>query len=81
MGSRTETNHYLNFELIERKLKTVVYLVKSSFNGEALGRISWHWTWRRYGFYPINDTVFDSSCLGEIREFIDTLMKEREEQK
>ena len=69
---------YLKFDLLEQKTKTAVYLVSSSFNGEALGRISWHGAWRRYGFYPIDDTVFDSACLGEIREFIDTLMKERE---
>ena len=70
-------NGYLKFDLIERKPKTAVYLVRSSFNGEALGRISWHGAWRRYGFYPIDDTVFDSACLGEVKEFIDGLMKER----
>ena len=74
---KREMSDYLTFELIEQKLKTMVYLVKSSFNGEVLGSISWHWAWRRYVFYPVDNTVFDLSCLREIREFVDNLMEER----
>ena len=69
---------YVKFDLVEKKPRTAVYLVRSSFNGEALGRISWHWAWRRYGFSPIDDTVFDSACLDEIASFLKSLMKSRE---
>jgi hypothetical protein len=71
-------NGYLKFDLIERKPKTAVYLVRPVKGYEVLGRISWFSHWRRYVFFPLEGTAFDSACLGEIREFMDTLMKERE---
>ena len=76
-SKKIKTKNYLKFELIERKQKTAVYLVRSTFNGEAVGKVSWHWAWRHYGFYPISDTVFDSSCLSEIKDFVDSLMNKR----
>ncbi|MBX8644426.1 MAG: hypothetical protein KIY12_06880 [Thermoplasmata archaeon] len=71
-------NGYLKFELIERKSKTAVYLVRSIHDGSDLGKISWFSHWRRYVFSPLEGTIFDSACLGEVKVFIDTLMKDRE---
>ena len=31
-----------------------------------LGTIKWIPGWRRYGFYPAPDTLFDAACLTEI---------------
>ncbi len=80
MGSRTETNHYLKFELIEQKPKTTVYLISSVASNESLGHVYWHNAWRRYAFFPLENTTFDSSCLTVIRDFINALMKKRKEE-
>ena len=34
-----------------------------------LGRIAWKGTWRKYCFYPSDDTVFDAQCLQKILLF------------
>ena len=72
-----EMNRYLKFDLIERKPKTAVYLVRPFKGYEVLGRISSFSHWRHYVFSPLEGTVFDSACLGEVKEFIDALMMER----
>ena len=74
-------NRYLRFEMVEKKPKTEVYVVSSlkEFDTEVLGKISWYGKWRRYVFYPSEGTLFDAACLGEVKEFIDNLMKERKQ--
>ena len=79
MVSCTERNHYLKFELVEQKPKTMIYSVLSVVSNELLGHIKWHNSWRKYVFFPLENTIFDSSCLTEIRDFIDFLMKKRKE--
>lgn len=47
--------------------KTNIYVVLS---GEIeLGKISFFGRWRKYCFYPNNDTLFDYLCLTEISTF------------
>ena len=70
---------YLKFDLIEQKEKTAIFLVSSILGNEPLGHIYWHNAWRRYAFFPLENTTFDSSCLTEIRDFVDSLMKKRKE--
>ena len=70
-------NGYLRFELIEQKPKTTVYLISSVASNESLGHVYWHNAWRRYAFFPLENTTFDSSCLTVIRDFINALMKKR----
>jgi len=47
--------------------KTKIFEVKSG--GLILGKISFFGRWRKYCFYPDNDTLFDHLCLTEIAEF------------
>ena len=35
-----------------------------------LGQIKWFSNWRKYCFYPQQDTVYEEVCLKEIAEFI-----------
>lgn len=71
------------FELVGRKPKTNVYVVKSAKNGEDLGIVEWYAPWRQYCFSPIDDAecVFSTKCLQNIVSFIADLMKERTEEK
>lgn len=58
--------------------KTKTFTVNSLSNGVALARISWFPSWRRYTLQPASSTVWDASCLTEVTEFLDKLMKERD---
>lgn len=68
---------YLNFEEILSPGKTKRYHVTSLSNGTGLGFIAWYNSWRKYCFFPTEETVFDSGCLKEITGFMDGLMEER----
>ncbi len=57
--------------------KTKVFTVQS-VHGGTLGRIIWYSQWRRYTLQPAAATVWDSSCLLEVRDFIDRLMLDRD---
>ena len=69
---------YVKFELIKNNPKTKVYSVKSIQGSVSLGVVSWFGKWRRYVFFPEEDTVFDYNCLEDIKNFMDNLMKEHE---
>ncbi len=69
---------YVKFDLVEQKSRTAVYFVRSVSSDDPLGKVSWYGAWRRYVFFPLEGTAFDSACLDEIRKFINSLMLERE---
>ena len=72
-----EVKKMLGFEPIHRdseKSKTKKFKVHKIGQDESLGEIRWYSHWRRYVFFPLPDTVFDSSCLKEITDFIDQEM-------
>lgn len=33
-----------------------------------LGHVKWHSPWRKYVWYPAEDTIFDPECLEDIAE-------------
>lgn len=67
---------YLNFEQSYSEGKTKRFLVKNK-SGERLGCIKWWSHWRRYVFISLaTELIFDTSCLGDIKKFIDELMLE-----
>lgn len=68
---------YLDFELVEQKPKTLVYSIKSK-DGDELARIEWHGAWRKYVF-AIGGIIFDSKCLTDIVNFLDDIMRDRNE--
>lgn len=66
----------LTFTKAERNAgrKTDIFTVRSSMNQAFLGTISWYGRWRRYVFFPMQNTLFDVSCLREIADFINEQM-------
>jgi hypothetical protein len=68
--SKTE---FLNFVEIGDTGKTKVYRV-ANLNGITLGEIRWFGNWRKYVFYTVPDTLYDSKCLNSISRFINQLM-------
>lgn len=61
--------------------KTCRYEVRNAENGCVLGTVKWHGAWRKYAFFPENDTLFETTCLRDICEFLDDLKKDRAESK
>lgn len=50
--------------------KTWIYLVRSKdTQGIKLGVVKWFAQWRQYGFYPEAGTVFEKTCLNDIKNF------------
>lgn len=62
---------YLN--IIEDSLstsgKTKIFRVVN-IQANILGYIRWYGGWRKYVFYPNEETLFDNNCLEEIRKFL-----------
>ena len=70
---------WIEFEIIERKPKTVVIQVISKDDGYTLGLISWYPSWRCYSFSPNNSTIFEKTCLNNIATFLDILNKNQKD--
>ena len=45
--------------------------------GTVVGRVKWHGAWRRYGFFPEPNTVWDHECLRTVALFCEEKTKER----
>lgn len=60
--------------------KTHTYQLKSK-QGDSLGEVKWNPGWRKFCFYPVNDTVFDDKCLVDLIEFIQKLNLIHKEEK
>jgi hypothetical protein len=71
-------NKFLDFQQITNpKLKTQTFAVVSKIGEHFLGYVKWFPRWRRYAFFPGDDSVFDAACLQEVTAFIDGLMQAR----
>ena len=38
--------------------------------GVELGEIKWYASWRRYAFYPKENTIHERDCLRDIAQFL-----------
>ena len=64
---------YLEFSIIERKLKTKVIGVYSKRSGDKLAIIKWYGAWRQYAFFPERNTLYNTECLNDIISYIKEL--------
>lgn len=67
---------WIKFVLIEEKPKTNVWSIETVESGLEIGIIKWRPSWRKYSFFPDNDTVWEKDCLTNIIEFLDKVNKE-----
>ena len=78
---------YLNQPKFETKWLTFrkMYLPKkktetweiTSKGHDTLGFIKWYAPWRCYSFFPCSSTIFNSTCIKDILDFINKLMEAR----
>lgn len=57
---------------------TNLYSVKNKEFGSNLGIIKWNSGWRRYAFYPFQETWFEQDCLKDIADFLEILKEYRD---
>jgi len=73
---------YLIFEDQEiPKKKTKVINVVNINADEVIGVIKWYGPWRQYCFFPEFDTVWNITCLTDVNDVIQKLMKDRKTKK
>ena len=64
---------FIHFVEIEQKPKTKVYACRISQGCADLGIVKWFPRWRKYCFFPEQDTIYDGQCLNNIIQFLDAL--------
>jgi hypothetical protein len=72
---------YIRFSKIQRppNRTTDIVAVENIGSGERIGTIAWHSPFRKYAFFPVNETVFDADCLSDIEAVVRDMMARWEE--
>jgi hypothetical protein len=70
---------WIEFVLSEEKPKTKVWTVEVKENGDIIGTVKWYSGWRKYAFFPEDNTVYENDCLRDIADFIEKQMRLRKE--
>lgn len=70
-----ESNYFKISELYYKNRKTPVLTIYSK-EGYNLGEIRWYGAWRKFCFYPNEDTIWDNKCLEEIVSFLNKYNKD-----
>lgn len=52
--------------------RTSVFTVNVRGTRSPIGQIRWYWSWRKYAFFPNDNTVFDHGCLRDIANFCES---------
>src|SRR6266581_3609063 len=55
--------------------KTEIWNVFSKNSPQLLGEVKWWSRWRRYTFFPVNEMLFDASCLRDIADLCESRTK------
>jgi hypothetical protein len=72
---------YIQFVEDTPKPKTNVWEVVTRPGGVVIGVIQWYSPWRKYGFFPRDDTVYEQVCLREIAQFCENETASRKRQR
>lgn len=70
---------YIKFILVKEKPKTKVFNCVSK--EIRIGEVRWYPRWRKYCYFPVDNSLYDSGCLADIQDFLDTLNREHKEGK
>ncbi len=53
------------------------WYVETLEDDDYLGVVKWFGPWRKYGFFPAQDCVFEETCMREISQFIEEQTRSR----
>ena len=69
---------YIQMVLIKEGKKTNVWEIRTIEECPTpLGYIKWYSSWRKYCFFPLEETIYCPKCLKSIAEFIENEMLQR----
>ena len=51
--------------------KTSLWIIKTKTDKLTIGLVKWHSAWRKYAFFPIQDSIWEEDCLKDISEFME----------
>ena len=74
-----KVSKWIKFIEVDEKPKTKVWSVQTIESELEIGIIKWRPSWRKYCFFPDNETVFEEDCLRDIADFIIEKTKEHKE--
>lgn len=60
---------YIKFVFIAHSTKTSIWEVITLDDSQMLGSVRWFGRWRKYSFFPYNNTVYEVKCLRDIANF------------
>jgi hypothetical protein len=72
---------YIIIKLVSIGDRTNKYQVVSKNNNILLGDIKWYGPWRKYCFFPSNDTIFETQCLSDIIHSLNRIQIDYKERK
>lgn len=67
---------WIEFILSYKGEKTSVWFVSNAETKEKIGYVKWYGPWRKYCYFPIDQTVYEQDCLRDIANFIENATKE-----
>ena len=70
-----ECDYFMISEEVVEGRKTSILHIHSN-QGHYLGDIKWYGAWRKFCFYPIQETIWDNKCLSELLNFLEQYNKE-----
>lgn len=77
-GHRRWKGKYISFE---PDIRLDEWEIWSDSQNVIIGQVRWYSHWRKYCFFPSQDTVWEEICLGEISDFIKRRTTERRQGK
>lgn len=72
---------WISFQEVQTQKKTKTFTITANEGGQVLGEVKWYAPWRKYSFFPSQNTLFETQCLKDIVEFIENLHNERRVEK
>lgn len=74
--------YFCIYEYIIKNQKTPILRIFSK-NGISsfLGEIKWYGAWRKFCFFPHDNTIWDNKCLNDLTEFLKNYNRKWKESK
>ncbi len=61
---------YFYIQKEERPGRKTPILRVTNNSGAHLGEIKWYGAWRKFCFFPANETIWDDKCLEDLVSFV-----------
>ena len=77
IGQVIRSTKFVEFKVISINEKTIIVKIVNLKNHSQLGHIGWYGPWRQYVFFPAGKTIWNDSCLEDVKSIIQLIMDMR----